>query len=58
MLDAVSSRVILKGMSINPNHCFLFCIKAGLEHRMASSPKDFVVSVANDHHFVTEQTLQ
>jgi hypothetical protein len=57
-LDAISSRVILKEMSIDSNHCFVACAKAGCEYRPAGSPAAPVVAVANNRHFVTDQTQQ
>jgi hypothetical protein len=58
MLDAISSRVILIEMSIDTNHCFVAGVMAGCEYRPAFSPAGPVVAVANNRHFVTDQTQQ
>ncbi len=58
MLDDILSRVILIEMSIDSNHCLVACVRAGFEPRPAFSPAAPVVGVANDRHFVTDQTQQ
>jgi hypothetical protein len=58
MLDDISSRVILVGMSIDFNHRLVACARAEFEHRPAFSPVTPVVAIANDRHFVTDQTQQ
>jgi len=58
MLDDLLSQVILDGMSIDPNHCFVACVRAGYEHRPTFSPATPVVAAANDRCPVTDQTQQ
>jgi len=57
-LDAVSSRVILVKMSIDPNHCFFACVKAGFERRPVFSPAIPVVVAAPGRRFVTDPIEQ
>jgi hypothetical protein len=45
-------------MSIDPDYCFVACARAGFESRPASLPMPPVVVVANDRHFVIDQTQQ
>jgi hypothetical protein len=41
-------------MSIDPNHCFFACAKAGFERRPVFSPAIPVVAAADDRGFVTD----
>jgi hypothetical protein len=41
-------------MSIDPNHCFFACAKAGFERRPAFSPAIPVVAADDDRGFVTD----
>jgi hypothetical protein len=58
MLDVILFRVILTEMSIDPNHCFFACARAGFETQPVSLPLSPVVVIASDRHFVTDQTQQ
>jgi len=45
-------------MSIDPNHCFFACAKAGFERGPVLSPATPVVAAAHDRHFVTDPIEQ
>jgi hypothetical protein len=44
----------LPKMSIDPNHCFFACAKAGFERRPVFSPATPVVAAADDRCFITD----
>jgi hypothetical protein len=58
MLDGISRQAILNEMSIDLNHCFVVCARAGFGSRPAFSLATPVVAAANGRHFVTDQTQQ